>query len=305
MFSPGLCSAFLTWRTRSQDPFGGLAATSEGTRGGRTSPTQTRASGRLNGRALCLDLRLEHAHFLVHLHILQLALQNPQLPLGLLWPRWGEDAGRHHLLRVPSQAASPTGTAHATAAAAVAAAAATSATAATIQPAPAAAPAPRTPGLLQGQRLCWGEEKGSASPRAEDAAGTQRGPPGGLGRLAAAGPGAATLELVGAVHDHQAIEGIAVHSHSTGSARRRGSPSRSTAGASSSRGSRLSPGGPAAVALRADGAAWPRRRAQGKIAGSAPAPSSINDFAAAIAQTSRSRAGDMPRGLRARTDQVA
>lgn len=128
--------------------------------------------------------------------------------------------------------------------------------------------------------LCWGEEKGGASPRAEDAAGAQSGPPGGLRRLAAAGPGAATLELVGAVHDHQAIEGIAVHSHSTGSARRRGSPSRSTAGASSSRGSRLSPGGPAAAAPRADGAAWPRRPARGKIAGSASAPSSINDFVA-------------------------
>lgn len=123
MFSPGLCSPFLTWGTWSQDPFRRLAAASEGTRGGRTSPTQTRASGRLNSRGLCLDLRLEHAHFLVHLHILQFALQNPQLPLGLLRPRWGEDAGRHHLLRVPSQAASPTGTAHATAAAAVAAAA--------------------------------------------------------------------------------------------------------------------------------------------------------------------------------------
>lgn len=154
------------------------------------------------------------------------------------------------LLAATVLASTPSG---ATAAVAAAAAAASAATAA-IQPAPAAAPTPRTPGLLWRQRLCWGEEKGGASPGAEDAAGAQRGPPGGLGRLAAAGPGAATLEVVGAVHDHQAIEGIAVHSHSTGSARRRGSPSRSTAGASSSRGSRLSPGGRAAAAPRADGA---------------------------------------------------
>lgn len=141
---------------------------------------------------------------------------------------------------------------------AAATATATATAAATIQPAPAAPPAPGAPGLLGRQRLDWGEEERGASPGAENAAGAQHGLPRGRGRLAATGPGAAAaLHLVGAIHDHQAIERIAVHSHSTGSraARRRGSRSCSAAGASSSRRSRLSPGGPAAVALRADWAA--------------------------------------------------
>lgn len=76
--------------------------------------------------------------------------------------------------------------------------------------------------------------------------------------------------------DHQAVECIAVHSHSTGSAALPAAAAPVPAPPPAppppeALGSRLSPRGPAAAAPRADGVAWPGRWAGGKTAGSAPA----------------------------------
>lgn len=273
MLPPGLCPPLLAL---GQDPFRGLTAAAGGARGGRTSPAQTRAARRWRGGALRLDVRLEHAHFLIHLHVLQLALQDSQLPLGLLWPWRGEGSAGHHLLPVPSRATRPSRASHAAAATAV-------------QPAPATPPVPGAPGLLGRQRLGGGEEEGGASHGAENAAGAQAGPARRRRRLAAAGPGAAALRLVGATHDRQAVERVAGHGHSTGSAAARRLCSRPAAAVRSApRGSWLSPGGPAAAARHADGRAWPWRGARDRTAGSAPAQSSINDSATVETQGDKS-----------------